>query len=96
MILIYLAAFLFCIGFTIVLVKKNLIHLLLGIELMLNAVNINLVAFNQINGGIQGVMFSLFVILVAVAETSIALAMVLQLVKKHGSANVTQFNKLKE
>ncbi len=96
MILIYLAAFLFCIGFTIVLVKKNLIHLLLGIELMLNAVNINLVAFNQINDGIQGVMFSLFVILVAVAETSIALAMVLQLVKKHGSANVTQFNKLKE
>ena len=96
MILMYLAAFLFCIGFTIVLVKKNLIHLLLGIELMLNAVNINLVAFNQMNGGIQGIMFSLFVILVAVAETSIALAMVLQLVKKHGSANVTQFNKLKE
>jgi len=96
MILIYLAAFLFCIGFTIVLVKKNLIHLLLGIELMLNAVNINLVTFNQMNGGIQGVMFSLFVILIAVAETSIALAMVLQLVKKHGSANVTQFNKLKE
>jgi len=93
--LLYLAAFLFCVGLIIVLTKKNIIHLLLGVELMLNAVNINLIAFNQGDASQQGLMFALFVIVVAVAETAIALALVLQLVKSYGTANINELNKMK-
>jgi NADH-quinone oxidoreductase subunit K len=77
--LLYLAAFLFCIGLAVVIVKRNAIMVLMGIELMLNACNINLVVFNQEHGpSADGQIFALFVIIVAVCEAAVGLAIVLR------------------
>ena len=85
--LLYLAAFLFCIGMMIVIIKRNAIMVLLGIELMLNASNINLVAFNhQHRGAPDGQIFALFVIIVAVCEAAIGLAVVLQVYRHYQSS----------
>jgi len=77
--LLYLGAFLFCIGLVIVIIKRNAIMVLLGIELMLNASNINLVALNHQHGpSLDGQIFALFVIIVAVCEAAVGLAIVLR------------------
>lgn len=76
---LFIAAFLFSLGLLIVITKRNTIMVLLGIELLLNASNLNLIAFNQLRPGtIDGQMFVLFVIIVAVCEAAIGLAIVLQ------------------
>ena len=76
---LYLSAFLFSIGLMIIIVKRNAIMVLLGIELLLNAANLNLVAFNTLyTDRLDGQMFSLFVIVVAVCEAAVGLAIVLQ------------------
>lgn len=76
--LLYLGAFLFCTGLAIVIIKKNTIMVLIGIELMLNGSNLNLVAFNQQHASSQdGHIFALFVIIVAVCEAAVGLAIVL-------------------
>ena len=65
--ILYLSALLFSAGLMIVIVKRNAIMVLLGLELMLNAANLNLVAFNQIHPTpLHGQMFSLYDIIVAV------------------------------
>ena len=85
--LLYLAAFLFCIGMMIVIIKRNAIMVLLGIELMLNASNLNLVAFNhQHPAGLDGQIFALLVIIVAVCEAAIGLAIVLKLYRYYQSS----------
>lgn len=85
--LLYLAAFLFCIGMMIVIIKRNAIMVLLGIELMLNASNLNLVAFNhQHPAALDGQIFALFVIIVAVCEAAIGLAIVLQVYRYYQSS----------
>ena len=85
--LLYLAAFLFSTGLTIVIVKRNAIMVLLGIELMLNASNLNLVAFNhQHADALQGQIFALFVIIVAVCEAAVGLALVLQVYRHYQSS----------
>ena len=77
--LLYLAAFLFCVGLAVVIIKRNAIMVLLGIELMLNACNLNLVAFNNKYGpSADGDIFALFVIIVAVCEAAVCLAIVLR------------------
>jgi NADH:ubiquinone oxidoreductase subunit K len=77
--LLLLGAFLFSLGLLIIITKRNTIMVLLGIELMLNASNLNLVAFNQLKpGSVDGQMFALFVIIVAVCEAAVGLAIVLQ------------------
>ncbi len=63
-----LSAFLFCTGIYGVLARKNAVLVLMSIELMLNAVNINLVAFSAFRGNISGQVFALFVITIAAAE----------------------------
>lgn len=79
LLLLYLAAFLFCIGLAVVIIKRNAIMVLLGIELMLNSCNLNLVAFNQNHGpAADGHIFALFVIIVAVCEAAVGLAIVLR------------------
>jgi len=76
---LYLAALLFSVGLIVVIIKRNMIMVLLGIELMLNASNLNLVAFNQLHtGSNSGHMFALFVIIVAVCEAAVGLAIVIQ------------------
>jgi len=72
-----LAALVFSIGLFGVLTRRNSIGILLGIELMLNAVNINLVAFARFNGDLTGLIFTLFTISITVAEVAVGLAIVI-------------------
>ena len=72
-----LAALVFTIGLFGVLTRRNAIGILLGIELMLNAVNINLVAFARFHGDLLGLIFTLFTIAITVAEVAVGLAIVI-------------------
>jgi NADH:ubiquinone oxidoreductase subunit K len=95
--LLYLAAFLFSAGVVIVIIKRNVIMVLLGIELMLNAANLNLVAFNQQHpGSLHGQIFSLFVIIVAVCEAAVGLAIVLRVYKYYQSSVPDEISELKD
>jgi NADH-quinone oxidoreductase subunit K len=72
-----LAALVFVIGLFGVVTRRNAVGILLGIELMLNAVNINLVAFGRFHADLAGVMFTLFTIAITVAEVAVGLAIVI-------------------
>jgi NADH-quinone oxidoreductase subunit K len=72
-----LAALVFAIGLFGVLTRRNAVGILLGIELMLNAVNINLVAFARFHGDVTGLVFALFTIAITVAEVAVGLAIVI-------------------
>ena len=74
-----LAATLFCIGLFGVTTRRNTIGILLGIELMLNAVNINFVAFSRFHGTEIGMVFTLFAICITVAEAALGLSIVILL-----------------
>ena len=89
------SAALFCLGLIIVIIKKNAILVLMGIELLLNAANVNLVAFAQYDPSIQGQMFSLFVIMVAAAEAAVALAIVVRVYAHFKTADLDQIKDLK-
>ena len=85
--LLYLSAFLFCTGLTVVIIKRNAIMVLLGIELMLNASNLNLVAINQQdNARPDGNIFAIFVIIVAVCEAAVGLAIILRVYRYYQSS----------
>jgi len=71
------AALVFAIGLFGVLTRRNAVGILLGIELMLNAVNINLVAFARLHGDVTGLLFALFTIAITVAEIAVGLAIVI-------------------
>ncbi len=91
-----LAAGLFVIGiFGIFLNRKNVIILLMSIELMLLAVNINLVAFSYFLGDLVGQIFTLFVLTVAAAEASIGLAILVVFYRNRGSIEVEDVNVMK-
>jgi len=72
-----LAALVFAIGLFGVLTRRNAVGILLGIELMLNAVNINLVAFARFRADLAGLIFTLFTIAITVAEVAVGLAIVI-------------------
>ena len=74
-----LSAVVFCIGLFGVTTRRNMIGILLGIELMMNAVNINLVAFARFNGNVAGMVFTVFTICITVTEAAIGLALVILL-----------------
>lgn len=92
-----LAAVLFCIGFFGVLTKRNAIIVLLSIELMLNAANLNLIAFAKYGPApsLVGQIFSLFTISIAAAEAAIAIAILILLYRKRGSVNVDEYDELR-
>ncbi len=91
-----LAAGLFVIGiFGIFLNRKNVIIILMSIELMLLAVNINLVAFSHFLGDLVGQIFTLFVLTVAAAEASIGLAILVVFYRNRGSIEVEDVNVMK-
>lgn len=92
-----LAAALFCIGLFNSLVKKNAIAVFMGIELMLNSVNINLIAFNHFLGlqKLVGHVFAIFVIVVAAAEISVALTIILSLYRHHKNTILDDLDMLK-
>jgi NADH:ubiquinone oxidoreductase subunit K len=83
-----LSAVLFCIGVYGVLARKNGVLVLMSIELMLNAVNINLVAFGAFHNGAIGQVFALFVIAVAAAEVGVGIAIVLLIFRNRASVDL--------
>ena len=95
-VLLLLGAALFCIGLAVVVTRKNAIAVLIGIELMLNAANLNLVAFSRFDGDeFQDQIFTLFVITVAPAEAAVALAIVVKVYQHFNTADLDQINELK-
>ena len=90
-----LAAVLFCIGVYGVLARRNAVLVLMSIELMLNAVNINLVAFGAFHGNVIGQVFALFVIAIAAAEVGVGLAIVLLIYRNRESIDLTEVDLMK-
>ena len=91
-----LAAVLFCISVGgIILNRKNVIILLMSIELMLLSVNINFVAFSRERGDPAGQLFVFFILTVAAAEAAIGLAILVALFRTRGTINVAEVNSLK-
>ena len=88
---------LFCIGILGLLNSRNAVRVLMSIELMLNAVNINLMAFSSFidNNLIQGQVFAIFVITVAAAEAAVGLAILLSLYRNRVTVDMENFNLLK-
>jgi NADH-quinone oxidoreductase subunit K len=91
------AAALFCIGLFGVLVRKNAIAILLGVELMLNAVNINLVAFWRYldPGKMAGQVFVVIVFAVAAAEVAVGLALIISVYRRRKTIQADEINLLK-
>ena len=90
-----LAACLFTIGLFGVLTRRNAIGILLGIELMLNAVNVNLVAFARFTGETTGLIFALFTISITVAEVALGLAIVILIFRVRRTVEADQLHLLK-
>jgi len=90
-----LGAILFIIGAYGVLTKRNAIVVLMSIELMLNAANINFVAFSSFYGDVRGQVFALFSIAVAAAEVAVGLALLLALSKARDTINLDEISLLR-
>lgn len=91
------AALLFCIGAFGALARRNAVGVLMGVELMLNAVNINLVAFWRYTAVDQmtGQLFALFVITVAAAEAAVGLALIIAIYRQRATVNVEELDTMK-
>ncbi len=90
-----LSAVLFCIGVYGVLARRNGVLVLMSIELILNAVNINLVAFGALTADVGGEVFALFTIAVAAAEVGIGLAIVLLIYRNRRSIDLSEIDLMK-
>ena len=90
-----LGAILFCLGVYGVIARKNTVLVLMSIELILNAVNINLLAFGAMWGDITGSVFALFVIAVAAAEVGVGLAMVLIIYRNRSSVDLDDVDSMR-
>jgi len=90
-----LAAVVFCLGLFGTVTRRNTVGILLGIELMLNAVNINLVAFSRFRGVDTGMVFTLFAICITVAEVALGLAIVILLFRMRKTATADHIDWLK-
>jgi NADH:ubiquinone oxidoreductase subunit K len=91
------SAGLFCTGLFVILTKRNAIQVLIGIELMLNAANLNLVAFgkyDKLNN--SGQVFALFAITLAAATTAVALAIILNVYKRYKTIDPNKIDTLKD
>lgn len=94
---LYLSAFLFCLGVFMVITRRNAIMALIGIELMLNAANLNFAGFaRRYPDPFQGQMAALFVIVLAAAEVAVALAIVLNVYKRFKTVNMDEIDTLKK
>ena len=92
---LFLAALLFCIGVYGVLARRNGVLVRMSIEIILNAVNINLIAFGAFNGTVAGQVFALFVIAVAAAEVGVGLAMVLIIYRNRSSVDLDEVDSMR-
>ena len=90
-----LGAVLFCIGVYGVIARKNAVMVLMSIELILNSVNINLVAFSVMSDTVSGQVFALFIIAVAAAEVGVGLAIVLAIFRNRRSVELDELDLMK-
>jgi NADH:ubiquinone oxidoreductase subunit K len=92
-----IGAYLFCIGIYGLITSRNMVRALMCLELMLNGVNINLVAFSTYLDGeeLKGQTFAIFIIAIAAAEAAIGLAIVLNIYRNRNSVRIDQFDLLK-
>ena len=86
---------LFCLGLLGVIVRRNLLVIYMGLELMLNAANLALVAFSRFNNDLNGQIFVFFIITVAAAEVAVGLALIVALYRKRRTAHVEDLTLLK-
>ena len=92
-----IASILFSLGIYAVVTRKNAVAILMGIELILNASNINFIAFNRFGNfeSLDGHIFTIFVIVLAAAEAAVALAIIINLFKNIGSVDVDKAQEMK-
>jgi len=92
---VYLASALFAVGVAGVLIRRNILVMIMGIELMLNAVNLLLAATSAFRGDSGGQVFVFFIMLVAAAEIAVGLAILTMIYRNRRSIDVTDYNRLK-
>jgi NADH:ubiquinone oxidoreductase subunit K len=90
-----LGAVLFCIGVYGVIARRNAVMVLMSVELILNAVNLNLIAFALMHGNVDGQVFALYVIAIAAAEVGVGLAMVLLVYRNRRSIALDELSEMK-
>lgn len=95
--LLFISAALFFIGVYGFVVRRNLITMLMSVELILNSVNLNFIAFNKYlwPGQLEGLFFTIFIIAIAAAEAAVAIAIIINLYRSHQSIDVDQAGELK-
>ena len=92
---LFISAMLFCLGVFGVVTRRNAIAVLMGVELILNAANINFIAFSYFSSDLTGQIFSLFILTVAAAEAAIGLAILVVYFRNKGTIDVKDINVLK-
>ena len=92
---LFLSALLFSIGTAGIFLRRNLITLLLSVEIMLNAVNLTFVAMGRFNGSVEGQIITVFVMTVAAAEAAVGLAIVIALFRHRETLSPDAFTSLK-
>ncbi len=95
--LLFISAALFFIGVYGFLTRRNLVTMLMSIELVLNSVNLNFIAFNKYvwPNKMDGLFFAIFIIAIAAAEAAVAIAIIINLYRSHGSIDVERTEELK-
>ena len=89
------SALLFCLGLLGVVIRRNLIVMYMGLELMLNAANLALVAFSHFNADLHGQILAFFTITVAAAEVAVGLALIVAVYRKRQTTDVTDLTSMK-
>ncbi|MFN5223066.1 MAG: NADH-quinone oxidoreductase subunit NuoK [Bacteroidota bacterium] len=95
--ILFVSTALFFIGMYGMFTRRNMITMLMSIELMLNSVNINFIAFNKylFPGNLDGLFFTIFIITIAAAEAAVAIAIIINLYRNHNSIDVDEADALK-
>jgi NADH-quinone oxidoreductase subunit K len=92
-----ISAVLFCLGSYAIVSRRNAVSVLMGIELVLNAANLNFVAFSRFSSGdLRGQMFAIFVIVLAAAEAAVALAIILAIYHSFQTIDVNEIDTLRD
>ena len=95
--ILFLSTALFCIGMYGLFTRRNMITMLMSVELMLNSVNINFIAFNKYlyPDKLDGIFFTIFIITIAAAEAAVAIAIIINLYRTHQSIDVEDATEMK-
>lgn len=94
---LFVSGILFLLGVTCVIVRRNALYVLMGVELILNSANLNFVAFARFGDyGMDGQMVAIFVVILAAAEAAVALAIIMRVFNDFGSVDVTRTDSLRD